>query len=190
MLIALIMLLLAVGLIVFSTTRWQLHPFLALLAAALLFGLGSGMPLPLLVSALKEGFGGTIGNVGIIIIAGTAITAVGTYWASKTFGGKFHPYFYDYLTPNCAIAAAGWFLLAQYAFDRPPLLDIEKRMAAASFGIYLVHVLVIDWWSQVGYWQSKIYPIAGIPIMMCMVMFLSYTVIAVLQALPGGQRLC
>ena len=125
-----------------------------------------------------------------LIIAGTAITAVGTYWASKTFGGKFHPYFYDYLTPNCAIAAAGWFLLAQYAFDRPPLLDIEKRLAAASFGIYLVHVLVIDWWSQVGYWQSKIYPIAGIPIMMCMVMFLSYTVIAVLQALPGGQRLC
>ena len=73
MLLALIMLLLAVGLIVFSTTRWQLHPFLALLAAALLFGLGSGMPMPLLVSALKEGFGGTIGNVGIIIIAGTAI---------------------------------------------------------------------------------------------------------------------
>jgi len=67
------LLLVAVAFIVVATTRFRLHPFLALLAAALIFGLGSGMPLPLLVSSLKEGFGGTIGNVGIIIIAGTVI---------------------------------------------------------------------------------------------------------------------
>jgi GntP family gluconate:H+ symporter len=70
---AAILLLVAVAFIVVSTTRFALHPFLALLGAALLFGIGSGMPLASVLTSLKEGFGTTIGNVGIIIIAGTAI---------------------------------------------------------------------------------------------------------------------
>lgn len=67
------LLVLAVVFIVLSTTRLKLHPFLALLFAGLIFGLGSGMPLAKIVAAIKEGFGATIGNVGIIIIAGTII---------------------------------------------------------------------------------------------------------------------
>lgn len=67
------LLLLAVAFIVVATTRFKLHPLLAVLGAALIFGLGSGMPPSLLVTSLKEGFGGTVGNVGIIIIAGTII---------------------------------------------------------------------------------------------------------------------
>ena len=51
----------------------KLHPFLALLIAGLAFGLASRMPLDSIVDSIKEGFGGTIGNVGIIIIAGTII---------------------------------------------------------------------------------------------------------------------
>jgi GntP family gluconate:H+ symporter len=70
---AFVLLLLSVGFIVVATTRWSLHPFLALLGAALLFGLGSGMAPPAVVKALKDGFGTTIGNIGFIIIAGSAI---------------------------------------------------------------------------------------------------------------------
>src|SRR5688500_7390267 len=69
----LLLLLLSVVFIVVATTRLQLHPFLALLAAGLLFGMGSGMPLPEVATSLREGFGGTLGNVGIVIIAGTII---------------------------------------------------------------------------------------------------------------------
>ena len=124
-----------------------------------------------------------------LIIAGTGITAVGTWWASKAFGGTFHPYFYDYLTPNCAMAAAGWFLLAKWTFNRASLLDIEKELAAASFGIYFIHVLVMDWWSHAGYWQTEIHPAAGIPTVLCMVMLMSFAVIASIRALPGGQKI-
>lgn len=124
-----------------------------------------------------------------LIIAGTGITAVGTWWASKAFGGTFHPYFYDYLTPNCAMAAAGWFLLAKWTFNRASLLDIEKELAAASFGIYFIHVLVMDWWSHAGYWQTEIHPAAGIPAVLCMVMLMSFAVIASIRALPGGQKI-
>ncbi len=59
--------------IVVSTVRFKLHPFLSLLVAAFLFGLFSGMPLDKIIQSINEGFGGTIGNIGIIIIAGIII---------------------------------------------------------------------------------------------------------------------
>lgn len=124
-----------------------------------------------------------------LIVLGTAITAVGTWWASKANGGTFHLYFYDYLTPNCAMSAIGWFLLAKWAFNRPPLVDFEKEFAAASFGIYFIHVLVMDWWAFVGYWQTKIYPAVGIPIVTCLVALISFALIALIRTFPGGQKI-
>ncbi len=68
-----ILILLCIVFIVVSTTRFKLHPFLALIAAALFFGLFSGMPLESIVQSINEGFGGTIGNIGIIILVGIII---------------------------------------------------------------------------------------------------------------------
>lgn len=68
-----ILFLLAVIFIVISTTRFNFHPFLSLLFAAILYGLFAGMPFSEVVNAIKEGFGGTLGNIGILIIAGTII---------------------------------------------------------------------------------------------------------------------
>jgi GntP family gluconate:H+ symporter len=59
--------------IVLSTTRFNLHPFLALLFAAIFYGLLAGMPFSEVIVSIKEGFGGTLGNIGILIIAGTII---------------------------------------------------------------------------------------------------------------------
>ncbi len=123
-----------------------------------------------------------------LITVGAGVTAVGTWWASKANGGTFHTYFYDYLTPNCAMAAAGWFLLAKWTFNRPALTGFEKELAGASFGIYFIHVFMIDWWGFVGFWQTKILPIAGVPVVSGLVMLMSFLVIAFLRALPGGQK--
>jgi GntP family gluconate:H+ symporter len=59
--------------IVISTTRFNLHAFLALIVAALFFGICSGMPLNEIISSIEQGFGGTIGKIGIVIIAGAII---------------------------------------------------------------------------------------------------------------------
>lgn len=63
----------AVLFIVVSTARWKLHPFLALLLAAFGVGLLSGLPGPEVVTAITDGFGGTLGSIGIVIAAGTII---------------------------------------------------------------------------------------------------------------------
>lgn len=69
----LVLLVLVVGFVVLATTRLNLHPFLALLSAAFGFGILSGMPLVEVVTAVNQGFGGTIGYIGIVILAGSII---------------------------------------------------------------------------------------------------------------------
>lgn len=70
-----LLLLLAVTIvfIVVATTRLGLHPFLALLLAAFGFGLFAGMPAADVIAAVNAGFGGTIGSIGIVILAGSII---------------------------------------------------------------------------------------------------------------------
>lgn len=68
-----LLLLICIVFIIVASTRFKLHPFLALLAACLLFGIFSGLPLDELITTINDGFGGTVGGVGIIIIAGLII---------------------------------------------------------------------------------------------------------------------
>ena len=64
---------LSVVFIVLTTTRLKLHPFLALLLAALSFGLLAGMAPTDVVASINAGFGGVIGYIGIVILAGSII---------------------------------------------------------------------------------------------------------------------
>lgn len=123
-----------------------------------------------------------------LVLLGTISTALLSYWFSNSMGQNFN-FFYDYLTPNVSLAAIGWFMLVKMAFNARPLLDIEKDFAGASFGIYFVHVLVIDWWAQCGYWHSKVHPMKGIPVVICLVTIMSFLMVAFLRVLPGGKKI-
>lgn len=68
-----ILLVLSIAFIIFSTARLHMHPFLALLITAFAFGILSGMPLADVVKSVNDGFGGTIGYIGIVILAGAII---------------------------------------------------------------------------------------------------------------------
>jgi len=68
-------LLLSIVFIVVATGRYKLHPFLALLAAAFGYGFLARMPLADIVSSINGGFGGTVGTIGIVILAGAIIGA-------------------------------------------------------------------------------------------------------------------
>ena len=68
-----VVLILAIAFIVLSTAKFKLHPFLALILAALGYGLFSGMPLNGIVKSINNGFGNTVGSIGIVIIAGCII---------------------------------------------------------------------------------------------------------------------
>ncbi|MDN5201885.1 GntP family permease [Fulvivirgaceae bacterium BMA10] len=70
-----LLLLLSVILIIVLTTKLNVHPFLALLFAALVFALLSRMPLDLIIASINDGFGGTLGKIGLVIALGVIIGA-------------------------------------------------------------------------------------------------------------------
>ena len=150
------LLLLAVAFIVVATTRWSLHPFLALLGAALLFGIGSGMPPATIITALKEGFGSTIGNVGIIIIAGSAIGVflerTGAAYAIaesilRRIGRQRVPLsmsLIGYVTSIPVFADSGFVLLAPLnkALTRRAGLSLSTTAIALCLGLMVSHTLI------------------------------------------------
>lgn len=73
--IAILLLVLSVLLIIVLTVKLKVHPFLALLAAALFFALFSGMSLDTIVQLVNDGFGITLGKIGIVIVLGVIIGA-------------------------------------------------------------------------------------------------------------------
>ena len=73
--LAILLLVLSVLFIILLTVKWKVHPFLALLGAALFFALFSGMSLETIVTLVNDGFGITLGKIGIVIILGVIIGA-------------------------------------------------------------------------------------------------------------------
>ncbi|WP_027075512.1 GntP family permease [Maribacter antarcticus] len=71
----LVLLIVSVLIIVLLTAKLNVHPFLALLTASIFFGITSGMPLNLLITSIEEGFGGTLGKIGLVILLGVLIGA-------------------------------------------------------------------------------------------------------------------
>src|SRR5690606_6371899 len=62
--------------IVMATTRWKLHPFLALLGAALLAGFAYQLPTLEITGHITRGFGNILGYIGIVIVFGTIIGVI------------------------------------------------------------------------------------------------------------------
>lgn len=69
------LLLLSVALIILLTARFQVHPFLALFLVAVLYGLLAGMTFDAIIISINEGFGNTLGSIGLIIVFGVIIGA-------------------------------------------------------------------------------------------------------------------
>lgn len=72
---AIITVLLSIAAIVLLITKLKLHPFLALLLVSIMLGLASGMDADAVISSIQNGFGGTIGKIGLVIILGVMIGA-------------------------------------------------------------------------------------------------------------------
>lgn len=72
---SIILLLISVVLIVLLTARYNLHPFLALLFASLFFAIASGLSFEVIISSINDGFGITLGKIGMVILFGIIIGA-------------------------------------------------------------------------------------------------------------------
>lgn len=73
--ITIIALIIVMVLLIIATTRYNVHPFLTLILAALVMGFVGGLDGNIVILKVTEGFGNTLKSIGIIIAFGTIIGA-------------------------------------------------------------------------------------------------------------------
>lgn len=71
-----LLLIASVVLLMILISKLRLHAFLALLIVSLLLGVASGLPLADVASLVAAGFGGTMQNIGIVIVCGVIVGEV------------------------------------------------------------------------------------------------------------------
>jgi len=142
--------------IVVSTSKFKIHPFLALIFTAILFGLFSGMPLGKIVESINQGFGGTIGQIGIVIIAGVMIGTFlehtgGAYAMAKRIlritGKKKVPLtmsIIGYIVSIPVFADSGFVILMPLnkALSKQANISLAGTSVALALGLMTTHCLV------------------------------------------------
>jgi GntP family gluconate:H+ symporter len=66
-------LLLGIAVIILLTARYRVHAFFALFIACFIVGIGVGLPVTSILSAMKDGFGRIMQSLGFIIVLGTTL---------------------------------------------------------------------------------------------------------------------
>lgn len=123
----------------------------------------------------------------VLILVGLSITAIGTYTTTSQTG-KFFDGYYSYLTPNVIMVAIGVFLLfKQLAFSTAKPARFVNQLSQYSYGIFLVHVLVLCLITNCGLVQFFNHPILNIPVTSVLCFALSALIIAGVNKLPFGK---
>lgn len=68
-----LLLVVSVVLIIAGTSKLKIHPFIVLFTVALFYAIATGVSVKGIETGIKEGFGNTIGNIGLVIIFGVII---------------------------------------------------------------------------------------------------------------------
>lgn len=149
-------LLLAVLLIILLTTRLRIHPFLALFVVSILYGLAVGMPYVTIISSINDGFGNTLGKIGLIIFLGVIIGAFlentgGAYSIAekvlKTIGSKRVPSamgIIGYIVSIPVFADSGFLLLhpLNKGLSKKAKISLAGSAVALGLGLLASHTLV------------------------------------------------
>ncbi|AOW21844.1 GntP family permease [Urechidicola croceus] len=151
-----IYLLISVLLIIFLTSRLKVHPFVALLLVAIFYGVVSGMPLNQIIKSVNEGFGKTLGGIGMIIILGVIIGAFlensgGAYTLAekvlKFTGKKKIPFamgIIGWFVSIPVFADSGFMLLAPLnkSLSKKAGISLSGTAIALALGLTAAHTMV------------------------------------------------
>jgi surface polysaccharide O-acyltransferase-like enzyme len=123
----------------------------------------------------------------LMILIGLLSTIFGTY-LMLYFKNEYASTFYECLTPNILLYAMGLFLLQKNKDTTNRIIvPIRNYICKYSYGIFLVHVLVLNLLDGFGITWDFINPIAGIPVTVFLCLAISSGIIFVVNKLPFGK---
>lgn len=119
-----------------------------------------------------------------------AFSSIATYYLMLMDNGIINKYFHTYLSPNVIILSSLIFIIIKVLFENQQELDgykyfILNKLSKATFGIYLIHVIVLNLLKNgdMGFTFTSftLTPIIGIPILTMFIFFMSFTLIYIIQ---------
>lgn len=124
--------------------------------------------------------------IGLIVI-GHLITILGTYFLTvKT--SSFNNTFYVYLTLNVFFSATGVFLFFKnFSVKNTFILRIIAFISKHSYGIYLIHILILVLMSNMGLNMKVAPPIINIPLSAIVCLLISSIIISLLKKSKVGR---
>jgi surface polysaccharide O-acyltransferase-like enzyme len=127
----------------------------------------------------------------ILFVAGVTITYFATKWTSVTHNSLVHHY-YDYCTLNVAMTSIGLFFMVKNlpVLEIKILQNIRNSFAKFSYGIYLVHILVLNKivsLTPINY--TYINPLIGIVLTTFLCFLISFFIVSTVNRLPYGNKI-
>jgi surface polysaccharide O-acyltransferase-like enzyme len=127
----------------------------------------------------------------LVFLAASLSTFALTVWFSHKTGAPDET-FYAYIAPNVVIAGAGLYLLLARLGEKIPdyMGRVIKILSACSFGIYLVHIIIMDALIKIvfnSYYQmnfANIYSVVNIPLISTACAFISFIIIFCMRKVP------
>jgi GntP family gluconate:H+ symporter len=159
--LTLVVLILVLAVILLAIIRYEIHPFLALFGGAIGYGLLVGMDFQLILKSITEGFGGVMGNVGLLILFGVIL---GTF-LEKTGGAMVIAEkvlsWVGEKSINFSLMLSGWALSIPVFVDSTLLMmnPIAKTLASKSTVSYAATIVAVSLGAMVSH--SLIPPTPG-----------------------------
>ena len=116
-----------------------------------------------------------------------AISAITTYFFSQK-AHRLDLSMYGYLSVNTIIQSIALFMWIKDLSIRDNYISlIQSNISSYSYGIYLVHIMIIGILFQNGIYWNIAHPLFSIPLLVIMVLTCSFGIIFVLRKVPGGK---
>lgn len=152
----LISLVAGVGLIVLLTARYRMHAFFALFIASFFVGICVQMPVPAIITAMKDGFGHIMKSLGFIIVLGTTLgvllehtgsTQVMAQFILKRVGERYAAVAMSitgFIIGMPIFCDSGYIVLSGLSKSLSARTGIATAIMSASLatGLYAVHCLI------------------------------------------------
>ena len=115
------------------------------------------------------------------------ISSVATYILSGN-AHKLDLSVYGYLTLNTIIQTIAIFIWIKDSTIKNKYFSmVLQKISDQSYGIYLVHVMVIGIFFRYGIFWTMAHPLISLPLLTCMILIVSFGIIYLLRIIPGGK---
>jgi len=117
---------------------------------------------------------------------GFGITFFGT-WSKTVVSGSFSDEFYLYCSPNIIIFSTGMLIFFKKYRIFHNCHKLVKSISDRSYGIYLIHILILILLGNFNIDYNFIHPVLGIPLVTIVCLTISFVLVLLISKLPFGK---